>query len=260
MFETKIGKIFLLSPICIILFLGSACVKKEVAKENFEEENNGTIQDNETEKDNDNRKGQIDSSTSIIEEIIESERTDCKEVVKENSEEKNNVPSQETVPEKDNSEGQKDTSTSTVDEIIEPERTDCKDELDTACWKTYRNHEDGYEIKFPSVWGVDSSNLKKVFIGSNFIHRESNGIFLIILEGPIENRINELKNRDALTSVVDEKKITVGDYEAIKLILTAAIGYENLYYFFQKDTTYYELSGINNEKYHQESFLSFKIY
>lgn len=54
--------------------------------------------------------------------------------------------------------------------------------------------------------------------------------------------------------MLEDHEIYIGNIKARKLILTNAIGYDDLYYFITKDETSYILQGIDSEKYHKVIF------
>ena len=45
-----------------------------------------------------------------------------------------------------------------ANQIIEPEKTNCEDELDTRCWKTYRDEKMNFIIKLPSNFYIKRIN------------------------------------------------------------------------------------------------------
>lgn len=133
-------------------------------------------------------------------------------------------------------------------------------EIDTSDWKTYRNEEYFYKVKYPVNFYLDETNSRNIFIGTDLVHRKPNGVFIKVLSRPIEEEIGILKKRDELTTVLEEKEIYLGNINAVRLILSTAIGYDELYYFIRKDGLEYELLGLHDNAYHKAIISTFRFY
>jgi len=77
----------------------------------------------------------------------------------ENNESEGNLEKKNNEEKKSIKEKQNNVATTTVDEIIEPERKNCPGELDIRCWKTYRNYEYGFEVKYPYKWAYHKAKI-----------------------------------------------------------------------------------------------------
>jgi hypothetical protein len=118
--------------------------------------------------------------------------------------------------------------------------------IDTSNWNVYRNEKYGYEIKYPNNYQIDQTDLGNVFMGANSEYRAT-GVFVRVLNNKLEEEIRSLKSRDSLTTVLEEKEIYLGGVKAFKLVLTNAIGVDDLFYFLRKNDISYKLRGVNSD-------------
>lgn len=147
------------------------------------------------------------------------------------------------------------------DASVNPNPSD-NPEIDISNWKTYSNEEYGFEFKYPEDFKVydDYPDKSAVFIGTSETNRSPNeGVSMKIIDKEITVAIDEAKNRDEITNVLEEKKDFLNGIEFNKLVLTSAIGYNDAHYFFVKSGKNYEIILDNDNEIQNQILSTFKF-
>ena len=85
--------------------------------------------------------------------------------------------------------------------IIPPDKMDCQDELDTECWKIYRNDEYiFFEFKYPTTWKL----LKPHKFDDSFAIFEENGSDVNIQVGPTFPDLNSLSVEEKSKKIIED--------------------------------------------------------
>jgi len=133
-------------------------------------------------------------------------------------------------------------------------------------WEIYRNNKYNYEVKYPNSFQIDSSNPDNIYIGTDMTHRGPNGVFITILDESIDNYVEKIttqieadKEIPLERDLLEDKEIYIGNIKARKIIEPIPIGYNVLYYFFEKDGINYQLRGVDGTRYHDEILSTFKF-
>lgn len=147
----------------------------------------------------------------------------------------------------------------------------------SADWQIYTNSDYNYEIKYPAGFQVfaDYGTLDQIFIGQDGTNRSPiDGVMIKVHQmddyQAYLDLINKIKDRDELTSVLEES--TLEDHPALligktklmvaKLVLTSAIGYNDVHYFINADINgnsfVVEIIGDNDNQMQQEIISTFK--
>lgn len=122
---------------------------------------------------------------------------------------------------------------------------------ETADWQTYRNEQYGFEMRYPAFYRAsEESSLKKV----RFFHERSAELFLPgatieVMEESVDSVVQKLKNRDpGITRVVEEKDVVISGQSAKKLVLTTAVGFDDISYLLVKGNLTFLLNGLQSQE------------
>ena len=133
------------------------------------------------------------------------------------------------------------------------------EEIDTSNWQTYRNEEMGFEVKYPPQYKIYGAT-ESVFIGDNPIHMAvPNGVRIQKIDDDIAQTIQSIKNRDELTTVLSEGMVDINGVSTQKLVVTAAIGYNDFHYFFNNGKDIIEVIGDDALPMHHDIVSTFKV-
>ncbi|MFZ1735595.1 MAG: hypothetical protein WAU31_01530 [Candidatus Moraniibacteriota bacterium] len=110
--------------------------------------------------------------------------------------------------------------------IEKPQEVQASDAMDTSNWKTYRNEEYGFEIKYPREWVV-SQEAKITF----FISNESEKVVPLLelkveRNGTVEEWVRNFdSNRSSVyTQIISQEEYHVGRNTGTKIIHSTDIG------------------------------------
>lgn len=128
-------------------------------------------------------------------------------------------------------------------------------EVDTSDWKIYRNETHKYTIKYPNNLTLfdDYGTPDHIYIGKDGSYRSpAEGIKISVTNNSIADSISQIKNRDELTSVSEESTVNINGILMNKLIVTAAIGFNDVHHFFKRNNLTFEIESANNSSVSRE--------
>jgi len=124
---------------------------------------------------------------------------------------------------------------------------------ETASWKTYKNEEYGYEIKYPKDWELTGSE------GKTNISYPYKVMGIEVRDITLADFIKEYEKPDMGEKIIKQEDYVLDNIEGVKLTATTGLGIDRNYIFIIKNNKSYIIDFYDFEPLHLNIISTFKF-